>query len=95
MASTYIKHPTLTAKAQSIDDNVSRLRKAISDIREHYAIMSSMKDGTNFAVVEEMYGLATGDGTVLYNLLKESIELIDALDGGAVNKLQKLITRVG
>jgi len=56
--------------------------------------MQSMRDGTDYTLVETMFGLAPGDGQVLFNLVRESIELVDALDNGNPNKLQKLITRI-
>lgn len=94
MATTYIQHPTSTAHAGRLDSAVAQLRGGISGLRELYALMNSMKDGTDFTLIETMFGIATGYGIVVYNLVKESIELVDALDGGQANKLQKLITRI-
>ncbi len=94
MTVTYISHPTQTAHANRIDAAVSNLRSGIGQLRESYALMQSMRDGTNYTLVETMFGLAPGDGQVLFNLVRESLELVDALDNGNPNKLQKLITRI-
>lgn len=94
MAVTYIQHPTQTAHAGRLDSAVSQLRGGIAGLRELYALMLSMRDGTDFTVVETMLGLNVGHGAVVFNLVKESLELVDALDGAQPNKLQKLITRV-
>lgn len=93
MATTYIKHQA-TTHGNRLDNGVMQLRNGIEELRELYALMISMRDGTNFTLVEEQLGLTAGDGAIVFNLVKESLELIDALDGTAPNKLQKLITRV-
>lgn len=94
MAATYIQHPTTTAHAGRLDSAVSQLRGGIAGLRELYALMNSMKDGTSFVIIESMFGIAEGQGTMLFNLVKETLELVDALDGAQPNKLQKLITRI-
>lgn len=94
MATTYIQHPTSTAHAGRLDSAVSQLRGGIAGLRELHALMLSMRDGTDFTLIESMFGIATGSGSVLFNLVKETLELVDALEGTQPNKLQKLITRI-
>lgn len=94
MASTYITHSTSTAHAGRLDNAVSQLRGGIAGLRELYGLMQTMKDGTSFVLIESLFGLDAGHGAVLFNLVKESIDLVDALDNGGPNKLQKLLTRV-
>jgi hypothetical protein len=95
MASTYIRPATQTTHAQRLISVVEGLNSNIASMRVIYAAMTSMRDGTDYAIMEGWFGLAAGQGVTVYNYVKESIELIDALDAGQPNKLQKLLQRMG
>ena len=93
MPYTYIKQ-NMTTHAVRLCSTVGAMRDSISDLRKLYSTLISMKDGTNYALIEEMFGLSVGDGQRVFILVRDSLELIDALDNGQVNKLQRLINNI-
>jgi hypothetical protein len=95
MASTYIRPASQTNHAQRLISVVDGLNSNIASMRVLYAAMTSMKDGTDFTILEGWFGLSAGQGATVYNYVKESLDLIDALDAGLPNKLQRLLQRLG
>lgn len=93
MPCAYIKQ-NMTTHAARLCSTVRNLRDSISDLRELYATLASMRDGSNYSLIEEMFGLTAGDGQRVFSLVRDSLELIDALDNGQANKLQRLINNI-
>lgn len=95
MASNYIRPLTVTVHGGRLVNIVDQINNSIADLRVLYASMQAMRDGADFTKVEEMFGLTAGQGSVVFNYVKESLELVDALDGTQPNKFQKLLQRFG
>lgn len=95
MANNYIRPTSITTHGGRLLNIVDQVNNSIADLRVLYASMLVMRDGPDFTKIEEMLGLAAGTGSVVFNYVKESLELIDALEGTQPNKLQKLLQRLG
>lgn len=93
MPYAYIKQ-NMTTHATRLCSTVRNLRDSISDLRELYATLVSMRDASNYSLIEEMFGLTAGDGIKVFVLVRDSLELIDALDNGQANKLQRLLNNI-
>ena len=68
--------------------NLRRLATEIDALQRLKESMEEMIDGGDYTVVEQQFGLQTGEGTLLYNLLTGA--LVD-LQG---TNVQQLIARV-
>lgn len=95
MATTYIRPTTTTVHGGRLLNIVDQINNSIADLRVLYSSMLAMRGGTDYTRIETMFGLNAGEGQTVFNYVKESIELIDALDGTQPNKLQKLLQRLG
>jgi hypothetical protein len=90
-------------KVNTSDTNATRaneLAQFCRNLRQTYElgirirdIMDHMNDGTNFVDVETHFGLTTGNGQVVYNMVKNTV---DSLEGDILsNDGKQMSERVG
>jgi hypothetical protein len=80
--------------------NAAELYEFATALRKTYELgirirdkMDHMNDGANFADVELYYGLTVGNGTVVYNMVKNTV---DSLEGDLLsNDGKQLSERLG
>lgn len=58
-----------TEHGQNVLSAVGSLRDARDRIEHAKAVMETTIDGTNYAALEELFGVPAGQGETLYNLL--------------------------
>lgn len=77
MASDFIQinlsNPTVASQAMMLKSYVSSLRSAYEIGHRVRALMLHMHDGTDFSELEKQFGLPTGDGNTVFDLVNGSI----------------------
>lgn len=68
MASTRLEL-TSTEQSNNLATAIDNLRNARDRINHAKAVMETCIDGTNYALVEELFGVPAGSGETLYNLI--------------------------
>jgi hypothetical protein len=96
VARNYIKvdtNNTLATRAGELAQFCKNLRQTYELGIRIRDIMDHMNDGTNFADVELHFGLATGNGQTVYNMVKNTV---DSLEGDILsNDGKQMSERVG
>ena len=73
MATSYISVNTNKRLGQDLRYLVHQLKETRSDCRELKAVMETMIDASNYALLETEFGLATGTGQTTYNLISGAL----------------------
>lgn len=76
MARDYIKIDTSTTTAihaQTLKNAVRQVRQAYDDVIFLKQMMDHMTDGTSYVDVETYFGLASGQGQAVYDLVNNSM----------------------
>jgi hypothetical protein len=60
---------TTATQARALLNLVTAMRVAYDQVQQVLRVMSHLNDGSNFAQIEAQYGLAAGQGQVLFNLV--------------------------
>jgi len=94
MPPVYFNMATQTEHVARLKSAVTQLRGGIAGLRELHQLMTSMRDGTDYTLIETVFSLEAGRGVVLYNMIGQSISVVDAPDGASPdNRLQMLLKR--
>lgn len=87
MTTAYIKTDTTKRLGADLRQTVHALKETRSDARELKAVMETMidyelqnNDPLKFAVLETEFGLPTGAGETVYNLVAGSLVSLEASD---------------
>jgi len=64
---------SVATQAQLLRSYISTLRQAFELGERILSIMSHCNDGTNFSTIETLFGLPTGQGQVVFNLVNGSV----------------------
>lgn len=83
MATTYISTNTTKRLGADLRQAMHALKEVRSDVRELKAVMETMIDNGDYSLLETEFGLATGTGQTVYNLIAGSLT---ALEGADINQ---------
>lgn len=78
MAKDYIKIDNSAPQAALLRSYISALRSAYNLGTQCKAIMTHNNDGVDFSPIETLFGLPTGKGQTVFNLVNGSIGSMDA-----------------
>lgn len=78
MATSYIATNTAKRLGADLRQFVHALKEARSDCRELKAVMETMIDAGNYALLETEFGIATGQGETTYNLVSGALTDMEA-----------------
>lgn len=78
MATTYIATNTTRRLGADLRQAVHALKEARSDFRELKATMETMIDASDYTLLETEFGLPTGQGQTVYNLVSGALTDMEA-----------------
>ena len=96
MPPVYFNMETQTEHVGRLKSSVTQFRSGIAGLRELQLLMTSMRDGADYSLIESKFSLEAGRGVTLYNMVTQALALVDAADAqnpALDNKLQMLIKR--
>jgi uncharacterized protein HemX len=96
MPPVYFNMETQTPHVSELKSAVTQIRAGIAKLREVQTLMTSMRDGADYSLIESKFSLDAGRGMTLYNMVTQALALVDAADAqnpALDNKLQMLIKR--
>lgn len=80
MATTYISTNTSKRLGADLRQAIHALKEVRSDFRELKGVMETMIDNGDYSLLETEFGLATGTGQTVYNLVAGSLSSMEGAD---------------
>lgn len=101
MAFTHIEISTQTRASAQLRELCSTAQRTNDLVLQVMAIFDTLKDGSDFTQIEAVYGLPTGKGAVVYNMVKDMVAQIVipaaglTIAAGDIGGYQRYISRLG